>query len=130
MRALFPGFLLTMALATSLHAHHSISAVYDQAAPITIDGTVTQFRLVNPHPFILLDVTRSGRKESWKLELDNRFELTDVGVDANTFRAGDRLAVKGGPARDGSHVLYAARIDRAEDGFWYEQVGSSPKIRR
>ena len=112
------------------NGHHSIAGVYDQAAPVTIDGIVTAFKMVNPHPFLTLAVTRGGRDEAWKLELDNRYELVDVGMNERTFRVGDRLVVKGSPARDGSRALYASRIDRPADGFWYEQVGSSPRIRR
>jgi hypothetical protein len=119
-----------LACAIAVSAHHSIAGVYDQQAPVTLTGSVSDFRFVNPHPFLTIAVERDGRVETWKLELDNRFELVDVGMSADTFRRGDQIVVKGGPARDKSHALYAMRIDRRADGFWYEQVGSSPRIRR
>jgi hypothetical protein len=122
--------VVLLACAIGVSAHHSIAGVYDQQAPVTLTGVVADFRFVNPHPFLTIAVDREGRAETWKLELDNRFELVDAGMSPETFRRGDRLVIKGGPARDGSHALYVMRIDRRTDGFWYEQVGSSPRIRR
>ena len=111
-------------------AHHSIAAVYDRNASVTLKGVVAEFRLVNPHAFLTMTVDRDGRSYVWKLELDNRSELADIGVRSDTLKPGDRLVATGSRARDGSRSIYALRIDRAADGFWYEQVGSSPRIGR
>ena len=113
-----------------ISAHHSIAAVYDRDASVTLTGVVAEFRLVNPHAFLTMTVDRDGRNEVWKLELDNRSELADIGVRSDTLKPGDRLVATGSRARDGSRSIYALRIDRAADGFWYEQVGSSPRIGR
>jgi hypothetical protein len=109
-------------------AHHSIAGVYDRNQPMTLDAVVAEFHLVNPHPFVIVTVGAGAQTERWKLELDNRSELVEVGVTADTFRPGERVTVRGIPARDGSRQLYAMRIDRPADRFWYEQAGSSPKI--
>lgn len=109
-------------------AHHSISAVYDRNMSVTLTGVVSEFRLVNPHAFLTMTVDRDGRSEIWKLELDNRSELADIGVRSDTLKPGDRLVATGSRARDGSRSVYTLRIDRPADGFWYEQVGSSPRI--
>jgi NADPH:quinone reductase-like Zn-dependent oxidoreductase len=110
-------------------AHHSISSVYDSSRRVTIEGTVAQFQLINPHPFLFIDVTdATGKVQQWRLEMDNRFELVSIGVTANTFKAGDRVVVTGTLARGSSNGLYVWRLDRPADGFWYEQVGSSPRI--
>ena len=111
-------------------AHHSIAAVYDRNISVTLTGVVAEFRLVNPHAFLTMTVDREGRSEVWKLELDNRSELADIGVRPDTLKPGDRLVATGSRARDGSRSIYALRLDRAADGFWYEQVGSSPRIGR
>ena len=120
---------LTIAAATA-DAHHSIAGVYDSKSPVTLEGVVAEFHLVNPHAFLTMSVTREGRTETWKLELDNRYELVDVGVKADTLKPGDLIVARGSRARDGSRSIYALRIDRRADGFWYEQVGSSPKVGR
>ena len=115
--------------AGSLFAHHSISAVYDSTRRTTIDGIVSEFQLVNPHPFLLVDVgDGAGRTQHWKLEMDNRGELAAIGVTARTFKPGDRVIVSGSIGRVQPETLYVLRLDRPADGFWYEQVGFSPRI--
>jgi hypothetical protein len=114
-----------------VHAHHSIVGIYDSSKPITIDAVVVEFQFVNPHPFVTVEsADSSGRPQPWRLEMDNRFELLSIGMTAGSLRKGDRISVTGGPARDGSRALYVRRLDRRSDGFWYEQVGSSPRVGR
>ena len=78
----------------------------------------------------MMEVERDGRAEAWKLELDNRSELASIGMTSDTLKPGDRIVASGTRAFDGSRSIYAYRIDRAADGFWYEQVGSTPRIGR
>lgn len=112
------------------HAHHSISSVYDSSRQVTIEGIVAQFQLVNPHPFLLIDVKDgTGRAQRWRLEMDNRSELAAIGVTPTTFKPGDRIVVTGSLARTQGERLYLLRLDRPVDGFWYEQIGQSPRIR-
>jgi Family of unknown function (DUF6152) len=111
-------------------AHHSISSVYDNSRRLTIDGTVAEFQLINPHPILLVDVKdSSGTVLQWRGEMDNRSELVAIGVAAGTFAPGDRVVITGSLARAQPQSLYIWRLDRPADGFWYEQVGSSPRIR-
>ena len=119
-----------LAVAAPAAAHHSISAVYDSRKPVTVSGTVREFQFVNPHPWIAVDVTDDGgRVQRWRLELDNRWELVDVGMHADTFKLGDVIVARGSSGRDGARAIYVMRLDRATDGLLYEQVGQSPKLR-
>ena len=112
------------------HAHHSILAVYDSDRQVTITGIVTEFRFVNPHPFVTIEVKRNrGSKQQWRLDMDNRSELVEVGMTSQTLKPGDQIVVTGNPARTKSQSLYIRKLDRPADGFRYEQVGSSPRIR-
>ena len=113
-------------------AHHSIAGMYDQSRRVTLDGTIAQFQFVNPHPFVMVDVTdASGSAQSWKVELDNRWELVDVGITPTTLRAGDGVVVTGSPGRaHGPLLLYVSRLERPADGFLYEQIGTSPRVSR
>jgi hypothetical protein len=110
-------------------AHHSIAAVYDSSQPRTLEGVITQFAFIHPHPFIVLEV-REGKAspQSWRLEMDNRFELAEIGVTADTFKAGDRIIVSGSTGRVQPLTLYIRKLDRPRDGFEYEQAGFSPRI--
>src|ERR1051325_10556042 len=126
---LLPIIVLLIVSTTVLHAHHSIAGVYDSSRKVSIEGTITQFSFVNPHPFLLIDAKgASGAMERWKLELDNKSELAEVGITRDTLKYGDQVTVTGSPARDGSLILYVLRLDRPADAFRYEQVGSSPRV--
>jgi len=112
------------------HAHHSIAGVYDTSRQVSIDGLVSEFHFVNPHPFVLVNVTDRGTVQQWKLEMDNRSELVQVGMTGETLKSGDRVIVSGSPIQPPrTHGLYIRKLDRPADGFQYEQVGSSPRIR-
>ena len=111
-------------------AHHSISGVYDTGQQVTLEGTISQFQFINPHPYLLFEgkvKDGSGTAQSWRMEMDNLYELTDVGMTGETLKPGDRVVVSGNPGRNKPQTLYIRRLDRAADGFWYEQVGSSPR---
>ena len=111
-------------------AHHAISGVYDTRREVTIEGTVAEFHFVNPHPFVTVEVeAEGGRTEEWRLEMDNRSELARIDMTQATLQPGDRIVVRGHPARNPPRGLYIRRLDRPGDGFSYEQVGNSPRIR-
>ena len=117
-------------LAVTADAHHSIAGMYDQSRRVTLDGVIAQYQFVNPHPFVVVDVTTNGTTQSWKAELDNRWELQNIGMTPTTFNAGDRVVVSGSPGRDRTPLLYVWRLERPADGFLYEQIGTSPRVSR
>ena len=119
-----------IAVAVTADAHHSIAGMYDQSRRVTLDGVIAQYQFVNPHPFVVVDVTTNGTTQSWKAELDNRWELQNVGMTPTTFNAGDRVVVSGSPGRDRTPLLYVWRLERPADGFLYEQIGTSPRVTR
>ena len=125
--------LFAAGFATSVRpaqAHHSISGVYDTSQQVTVEGVVAQFHFVNPHPFLTVEVRGDGGSaQQWRLEMDSRRELVDVGMTEGTLKPGDKVVVKGNPVRDKTQGLYIRRLDRPSDGFQYEQVGSSPAVR-
>jgi uncharacterized protein DUF6152 len=129
------GLRLSLALALACggaaEAHHSIAGMYDQSQRVTLDGVISQYQFVNPHPFVVVDVAgTNGATQSWKAELDNRWELMEVGMTATTFKAGDRVVVIGSPGRDRTPLVYVWRLERPGDGFLYEQIGTSPRVSR
>ena len=125
----FLAAAVLVAAAVPAAAHHSISAVYDSRKPVTLTGSVREFQFVNPHPWIGLDVTGADGVRQWRLELDNRWELVDVGMKADTFKPGDVIVATGSSGRDGARAVYVLRLDRASDGLHYEQRGQSPSLR-
>ena len=121
--------LAAVSAAVPLGAHHSLSE-YDLTKRMTVNATVRDFRFVNPHPVLTVDAKFGPFVNVWTLELDNRFELVEIGMDANTFKRGDELVVSGAPGRDDKPILYVRELSRPSDGFRYEQPGSTPRIVR
>jgi len=119
---------IVMTLGTVAQGHHSISAVYDRDRPVTLNGIVVQFAMVQPHPFLVIEVKDEQGATRWRGELDNRWELESIGMTASSLKPGERLVVSGSVGRTQPHSLYVMRLDRPADGFWYEQVGMSPRI--
>jgi len=119
---------LTMAAAPVL-AHHAISAIYDSGKRVSIDGAVREFQFVNPHPFLIVEVTEAGKTLEWRLEMDNRYELIEEGMTADTLKPGDRVVARGSLSRTNPQGMYLMRLDRASDGLRYEQIGASPRVR-
>jgi hypothetical protein len=60
--------------------------------------------------------------------MDNRFELVQIGMSEQTYRAGDKVVARGSMARSEPQRLYLRRLERLSDGIVYEQVGSTPRF--
>lgn len=96
-------------------AHHAFSAVYDEKQVITVEGVVTQFRLVNPHAMMSLDVTDKSRKvEKWTVEFAGRLNLMEGGWTVETIKPGERIKVSGNPARKSDRQMAFRRIVKAD----------------
>ena len=116
-----PPALLTLLLAAAAAgAHHSIASIYDGYRQITLEGVITEFRFVNPHPRILVRVSAVGAEQAWTFEMDNRWELAELGFEPETLRPGDRIVVTGNPGRVDAATLYVRRLERPADGFSYD----------
>jgi len=122
------GSLIALAAPVAALAHHSISGVYDSGRQVTIDGRIVEFQFVNPHPVLILAPSGDAAGDPWRLEMDNRYELADIGVTAKTFKPGEHVIATGSAARDESRSLYLVKLDRPADGLRYEQIGYSPYI--
>jgi Family of unknown function (DUF6152) len=125
--------LLTLSIVMILgsviaQGHHSIAAAYDRDRPVKLDGILVQFAMVQPHPFVVVEIKDGRDTARWRGELDNRWELVAIGMTEETLKPGDRLVLSGSVGRNQPRSLYVMRLDRPADGFWYEQVGMSPRV--
>jgi hypothetical protein len=126
------GSLLACCLvlaAAPLLAHHSIQTIYDSSKQVTVEGAVREFQFINPHPYLIVSVTEGGKTLDWRLEMDNRYELIAEGMTADTIKPGDRVVARGSLSRSNPQGIYLMRLDRQSDGFRYEQIGASPRVR-
>ena len=87
-------------------AHHNTTAKYDAAHPITLTGKVVQFRMINPHSEIDLDVTdEQGNTVTWYVEAGASSVLYRRGWRTDDLKPGDTVTIIGRPAYDGSHEM-------------------------
>ena len=107
--------------AANSYAHHSVAGQYDPSAPVTVEGTVVEVLMRNPHSQIRLEIAdASGRAEIWTLEMDDVEDMAEQGISSETLHAGDEVIIFGFPARDGSRLLHIERLQRPSDGLEYE----------
>ena len=117
-------------LGVGAEAHHSIAGMYDTRRTIRIEGVVTQFEFINPHAFLTVEVREDSRvPQRWRVELDDRGELSEIGMTARTLQPGNQVIVVGSPARQETNRLYLGRLDRPLDGYSFEQVNGRPRLR-
>jgi Family of unknown function (DUF6152) len=100
---------------TESSSHHAFSPVYDEKRLITIVGVVTQFRFVNPHAMMSMDVAdESGKVLSWTVEFAGRLNLSEVGWTAESIKTGELVTVTGNPTHTGSQRIFFRRLVRAD----------------
>lgn len=87
-------------------AHHSPAMLYDLSREITVVGVVTEYQLGNPHMRIYLDVDNNGKTEKWLAEGGSRTQLMRVGWTGTEVVPGDKITVRGHPARDGATLIH------------------------
>src|SRR5215510_15797740 len=113
--ALLLVVLLPLVPAGVADAHHAFAPVYDESRTITIKGTVTEFRLVNPHATISLDVVDStGKHVAWTVEMAGLLSLSRHGWTPRTLSAGEPITVTGNPTHTGSPRIFFTRIVLAD----------------
>ena len=82
-------------------AHHARIGVYQMEVNkrVTIHGTVTEYKLRNPHGRIVVEVTSAeGKKENWVIDTPNYSNMISFGWKADSLKAGDEVTIVGYPA--------------------------------
>jgi hypothetical protein len=102
-----------MCMAAAANAHHSNTA-YDTGRLVEWRAAVTEFRFVNPHAYVYFTMQDgSGKSVSGRCELGARTLLARLGWNADTFRPGEMITVKGAPGRNEANVCLLNSFTRA-----------------
>lgn len=110
--------VLSILVVTAAHAraHHAFSPVYDAKRTIVVDGVVKQFRFVNPHAMLLMDVTdpKTGKVVTWNVEFAGRLNLEEAGWTVESIKVGEHVKVTGNPAWKSDQRMAFVKLVRAD----------------
>ena len=105
--AVLAGSLL---VSLPVSAHHGASP-YDTTKLTTLKGTVTEFKFINPHCEIFVDVKdASGKVENWIGELGGVTGLSRTGWTKSLVKPGDQITLTGNRPRNGANALRLQKV--------------------
>lgn len=120
--SVFLVLVLLIGAAPSL-AHHSFAAHYDQQKSITVQGTLVNVRITNPHSWFFLDVKESdGTISRWSFEAGTPGGMIRNGYKASELPPGTAVTITGFPSRDKQKVGMLQRLTTT-DGKSYGMFG-------
>jgi len=95
-----------LALAAPALAHHSVPVNFDQSKEITITGTLTEAKWINPHSRFRIDVKQEdGMTVEWLVEMGAVNTMRRAGFEIEKFAVGDTLTIIGWPGRDRNRTM-------------------------
>ena len=90
-----------LTLPATSFAHHSF-AMFDQSKAIVLRGTIKEFRWVNPHVSLFIEVNEGAAKHGvWAVELTSPGNLTRLGWSRKSLTVGEKVDIEVNPLRDG-----------------------------
>lgn len=109
-------------------AHHGHNNQFDSTKEIEVSGIVTELRFVNPHSYVMFDVTNaSGEVEPWRCEMRAANVLKRSGWTEDMFVPGTAITVNGIASRleaTGCYVETLALGDQEAIGR-YDQLAEN-----
>ena len=90
-----------IAIALPAGAHHS-TAAFDNSRVIKIEGTIKQFRWINPHASIKIDGVTAGDDPDgvWTVEMTAPNVLINEGWTRTALKIGDKVTMYVNPLRN------------------------------
>jgi hypothetical protein len=111
------GGLAALLAAVSLPApaHHSVTAAFDMARTVSIDGQVRELQLASPHSHLRVEVRdANGQTVTWVTELAASVYLRRAGWTENSLAVGEHVRLTGAPSRYNPRELYAITVTRSD----------------
>ena len=104
------GIFAVLIASGAAFAHHG-TAAYDTKNIVTVKGTMTDFRFINPHVQLFFDVKNDkGEVEHWQAELTAPNKLSRAGWDKHTLNAGDSITASGYVSKGDGHTMWINKL--------------------
>jgi hypothetical protein len=99
--ALAAAAIVTSIAVLPVAAHHS-TAAFDNARVVKLEGTITQFRWINPHASIKIDAKSEGDDADgvWTVEMTAPNVLINEGWTRTALQVGDKVTMYVNPLRN------------------------------
>lgn len=118
------------AVTAPLLAHHAAVVYYDLSKEVTMRGTVTEFRMGNPHARIYFDVANAdGTSTNWMAEGGSRTVMLRRGWTGEDVKVGDMVTLHGHPSRDGGNYMHMTNVDLPDGTSKYAEDTDPDAIR-
>jgi hypothetical protein len=118
------ALVLSSGIGASLSAHHSFAAHYDMSKPITVQGTIVEVKLSNPHSWFYLDVKDAGGNVArWAFEAGTPSGMIRNGYKPSELPPGTVVTITGFHARDQSQNVGMLRQLTTASGRTYGMFG-------
>ncbi len=109
------GALLVAIGAGAASAHHSYS-MFDRSKTTTLNGSIRNFEMVNPHSYVWVVVSKPGGADQiWGLEGGGVAAMQRAGLNKSSVKVGDKVLIDMHPLRDGRNGGQLVRM-RLPDG--------------
>jgi hypothetical protein len=119
------------AIATPVLAHHAAAVYYDLSKEVTMSGTVTEFRMGNPHARIYFDVANAdGTTAQWMAEGGSRTVMLRRGWTGEEVKVGDTITLHGHPSRNGDNFMHMTNVDFADGTSKFAEDTDPTEINR
>jgi Family of unknown function (DUF6152) len=98
--------LILSAVAAPLWAHHGDAGRYDENL-VTLNGSVVELQMINPHSIVVLDVPdANGKVTRWQAEMGGPNALArGFGWTRNTLKPGDKITLIGRRVKSGAPYM-------------------------
>jgi hypothetical protein len=116
------GWCLPLLLTTSgALSHHSIGGEFSPEQ-VTVEGVVTEFELINPHAYIVIEVGDGAEVKDWTLTMGPATKLIrGSGWTPTILVPGDRVTSTGRAARQGNG-MYIVELIKADGTVLIESL--------
>ena len=123
-RAALLSLTLTLGGAAPSLAHHAFAAHYDMQKPISVQGTIVEVRLTNPHSWFVLDVKEpDGTTSRWQFEAGTPSGMIRNGYKKSELPPGTIVTISGFQARDHAQKVGMLRQLTTADGRTFGMFG-------
>ena len=109
----FTAAAVLLACSIPMLAHHGNASFDDKV--ITLKGSVTEWVWSNPHCFLKFDVKdESGTVKNWAVETQNPTQMSALGWERTSFKAGDMVTVSFQPVKSGAPIGRVRNVTLAD----------------